>query len=402
MGNVIIDFQVALYSFIFSMSLVSVLFLIRYYNKYSMYIITFIIFSILMGLCYEVHDYNIYAELYAGANYFDINYIGDIETSNWYGFSYDYGFALIGKICNILGLSYEEFRFVSETILIGILFLIIIKIVSSANLFIMILSLYIIFPFWDDIFQMRNFYVEVLFIVAFILYVYSHKYKIIKYTCIMFIATSFHSIAWAYLPFALLKKLGNNFFVKKIYRVLIIFGLMLPLYAMFIGTVLAPISVLVLSNLTGLPDSFTGHYMGYLGESMGFGWLIPYIYSVLSLLCLWGYLPKLEKRAGNNHTLSIQYLKALLTMMCFICIFLPLQPFTSNLMRIPRNTLVLNYIGLALSMPLLKQKEKFLGYCIALLCAFIMGLSDFYVETNDSSFGFYEVLENNFLFDILN
>ena len=74
--------------------------------------------------------------------------------------------------------------------------------------------------------------------------------------------------------------------------------------------------------------------------------------------------------------------------------------FSSNLMRIPRNTLILNYIGLALSMPLLRTNEKIIGYLIAFSCAIIMGLSDFYILTNDSSIGFYQVLQNNFLFDI--
>ena len=140
--------------------------------------------------------------------------------------------------------------------------------------------------------------------------------------------------------------------------------------------------------------------MSYLGETMKLGWCIPYIYVVTSLYLIWKYLPKIEKRANGNYCFVIKYLKTLLSIMCFMCIFLIIQPFSSNLMRIPRNTLILNYIGLALSMPLLKTNEKVIGYLIAFSCAIIMGLSDFYILTNDASFGFYQVLQNNFLFDV--
>ena len=113
------------------------------------------------------------------------------------------------------------------------------------------------------------------------------------------------------------------------------------------------------------------------------------------------YLPKIEKRANGKYCFSIKYLRVLLSLMCFMCIFLIIQPFSSSLTRIPRNTLILNYIGLALSMPLLKTRERIIGYFIAISCAIFMGISDFYIKTNDSSAGFYYVLENNFFIDIL-
>lgn len=400
MGNLIIDFQVILYSIFFSIGIFSILFIVRCYNKYIMYLLTFILFSILMGLCYDVQDYQIYLTMYNGAYYFNFNYIMDRDASNWYGFAFDYGFTILNKISQIFNLTYEEFRFVYQTILVSVLLGTIIKFSKSATLFIVVLSLYIIFPFWDDVFQIRNFFVEISFIVAIYMYTKCKRFRILIYTAIMLIATTVHSIAWVYVFWAILEKIRNKIFIKQIYKLLIIFGILLPVYAMYFGSVLSPLVVYFLSSFAGLPESLTGHYMSYLGATMRFGWLIPYVYIITSLYLIWSFLPKLEKRANGQYCFSIKYLKVLLSVMCFMCIFLIIQPFSSNLMRIPRNTLILNYIGLALSMPLLRTNEKIIGYLIAFSCAIIMGLSDFYILTNDSSIGFYQVLQNNFLFDI--
>lgn len=401
MGNVIIDFQVIAYSIFFSMAISSILFIIRCYNKYIMYLLSMIIFSVLMGLCYDVHDYDIYLNMYNGAYYFNFNYIMDRDASNWYGFAFDYGFAIVNKIGQVFNLTYEEFRFVYQTILISVLLGTIIKFLKSATLFIVVLSLYIIFPFWDDVFQIRNFFAEISFVVAIYMYIKCKRFRTLIYTAIMLIATTFHSIAWVYVFWAILEKIRNKFFIKQIYKLLITFGILLPVYAMYMGSVLSPLVVYFLSQFTGLPESLTGHYMSYLGETMRLGWCIPYIYVVTSLYLIWKYLPKIKERANGNDYFVIKYLKILLSIMCFMCIFLIIQPFSSNLMRIPRNTLILNYIGLALSMPWLKTNEKVIGYLIAFSCAIIMGLSDFYIKTNDSSAGFYYVLENNFFIDIL-
>ena len=200
-----------------------------------MYLLSIIIFAVLMGLCYDVNDYNIYLNMYNGAYYFNFNYIMDRDASNWYGFAFDYGFAIVNKIGQVFNFTYEEFRFVYQTILISVLLGTIIKFLKSATLFIVVLSLYIIFPFWDDIFQIRNFFVEVSFIVAVYMFIRCKRFKTVIYIAIMLIGTTFHSISWVYVFWAILEKIRNRIFIKQIYKLLITFGILLPVYAMYMG-----------------------------------------------------------------------------------------------------------------------------------------------------------------------
>ncbi len=396
-----IDLQVVLYALGISLLVWIVLRILESQGSLYMYIGAWIFLTIAMGLTYDIYDYEIYKGMYEGSVFFRIDYISDVEYAGYYGLSHDYGFTIINLLGQEMGLTYGQFKFLMYGALSAVFILILYYALHSAVKVALVLGLYTFFPFYDDIIQHRNFIVELLFTIAFLVYVKSKSWPRLKYIAIMLLAVTFHSISWAYLLFVLLDKIKAQKYMHLGYKGLVWLGLLLPVYVGALSASISDVAIYLISNITYLPTAFAGHYMGYITDSMHWGWLIPYVFSLIIVYSSHVLLSIVDKKGIDRSLFVYKYLYNLKELSRYICLFLPLQVFTSNMTRIPRDTLLLFYIGFALALPYLGRQKRYLGYILAVLAAFVIGVSDFYTTSNNSSLGFYMIIENNYLWDFL-
>lgn len=132
------------------------------------------------------------------------------------------GYEFISGICYQLGMSYQTFR----TLLIFFFFIImiiaLILLKTNVGLF---LSLYAIFPFFVDAIQMRILGVVSFLVLATAVYKSNLKFKILLTELAIIGAAMFHSIAYIFILFPIIKILKDKFSDTKALSILIVLEL---------------------------------------------------------------------------------------------------------------------------------------------------------------------------------
>jgi hypothetical protein len=186
-------------------------------NKYVYYILLIFLW-ILSSFNIEIADKSNYYYDYLIASY---NY-GFTNT--------EFGFQILCKFANYLGISFQVF--------LGIYFFIGLLLISKTILKFTrnsgyVLGLYFIYPFIIDVAQIRNFMAMSITIYA-IPYLASNKKKdFVKYLILQILAISFHYSAVFYLSFLLIKKFNIKQIIKIVTTITVlgsIFNALLPTY----------------------------------------------------------------------------------------------------------------------------------------------------------------------------
>lgn len=299
---------------------------------------------ILFAFNYNNADYAMYEQLY-------IN--NDFATHNIEIF-----FRIICEIAIKIGLSYRTFIMFYSIIPIALIGTSIKKYTKNPSF---ALSCYFIFPFLIDIVQIRHFMAIAIITYAFQFLLSDNKKDIYKYILLNFVAIGFHISAIAYLFFALAKKLDN----RKI-RIALIFGIFLLI--ILIESNLLPT---ILSNF--IPYDKVEVYFISSRWRPGLKTSIMYMIIQTSIVAIMTIIYKYWKK----HSLKIDQdeewnrrnniVTCVYKINIILMIILPFYLYSTQLIRIVRGMLLLNYIAIGNVLEPKKVKDNYVIYLLTIL-----------------------------------
>ena len=310
--------------------------------------------ALLMGTSYNMADYENYCGFYASSINFDFDFF-DYGGALWFGYSRDSGYTLINYYANYSGFNYIEFKTILSLLCMLALSYWVYRLSNNCICF---LILYLIYPFFMDVIQIRNYIVEIILFYA--LYDLSQNKNTIKYVLFVLIAASFHSLALVYLPFAFFYALSGNFIVVKLKKMLLLLGAMMPIYAPYIEENMELIGLL-LSN-----DSGIQHYERYTTVSMGYGYLYAYLFILIVII----YLRKYKNIFMHNNFFHVVY-----DMYFYLLMLSPLYAVNGNMTRIPRNLMLPLFVIMSMTE---WRKNKDLSFIALVVVIFLFGWFDLY------------------------
>lgn len=376
---------------IYSLFVLLGIFSVIYINKYRDIVLAFIycFLVLIMGLAYGQADYDNYIGLYERSQLFDINNFFDYAYAEQIGYSKDFGYTFLCKIFNSINFSYADFKFTTTVFFLGLLFFYVSKITKFA---VLVITLYMIYPFFMDVIQVRNFIIEVLlFVSIYYLSIYRDTYK---YIIIVLLSATIHASSMLYMPFFIFLKCIENKVLRYVIYIVLIFCISMPLYSQYITSNWAILKILFLNA----SDTMLGKYGHYIDRTYT-GTIYPYLYVLMTIF----FLHPMCSRIKNSNELTEwkkRYVEIIYKLHVYLMFFFPLYPIFSEIAtRMPRNCILL----LAISISIYLEAEKNISIRI---CAFIVGVIFIL------SFGFIDlyyqstvwnvdvILKNNFLLEI--
>lgn len=257
-------------------------------------------------------------------------------------FTKDIGFGILVLIFNKLGLSYYTFKMIISCI--GIILIhktVRVYLTKNVNVF---YFLYVCYPFFMDIVQVRNF-------LAMAIFIYSTRWLTIeknnwKYIFGMVIAISIQKTALAYLPLCFFIDLDKDSWVKRILYIVIlittIIGLNRDLLINFMNFLLNYVAEI----LPGLERKL-------LTITTNYGWILFWGIQVFNYYIVKKskkYMEELDNSEKiENYEVKYRFLTVVNNLNIYTFLFLPLYIITSTFSRIQRNIYILNFIAVLLA-----------------------------------------------------
>ena len=362
----------------------------------------FITMIMVMGLSYVNADIDAYEITY---NQIDFLFSGDLDITSFSSWKYffstvrNFGFLYTNRIFSSLGFTFSEFRFITSGILLGSIFYLIKKLTPNYG---MVILLYCIYPFFFDVIQTKNFYVEVIMLYAIYIYSQRKKFHNLKYSVVTLLATTFHNIAFAYFPLIIIRKLQRFMFMKVLK-----FGIIVT-FPFLISIIKSQGQSLILF-LAGLSGSFE-HYEIYSDQSAGIISLLHWGMMIfISGILFYLYIHAIKKKEYDYVPMLIKnQLEDTLSFWLYLCLFIPLFAISVDTTRIPRNLFLPFYICIANY----NYYGKKWGKLIFVICLIIVSIYSYMVLPKEGvAFGYIpvpdvdiitEILDHNYLFDYFN
>jgi len=329
--------------------------------------------TILFSLNTNNSDYNNYLAIFAAC-------VQDVNSTNA-GPAYRYLCNFSGKI----GLNYNQMLLF---IVFVCLILIITTIKKHTKNWNFVLVLYIIFPFFIDVVQVRNF-------IAMSIIVFSFNYLLslkrggnIKFVICVIIATLFHSVAIIYMVFLLAKILSKKWLI------------FISLLGTIIGLTITSTDIPYRLALMFLPISKVTFFTNTIG--LGFGLLFNAIMQIASVvLVAYSYhiiQVRSKKNVKDKYYIDKQRLVNLVLKINIILLpIISLYYYNATFTRIYRNVFILNYIVFALTYIeyQIKTKKRFTYILIVFLYTMAMCAINIGPYIQDTLIA---ILNNNLLF----
>lgn len=297
------------------------------------FMVTIII--LIMGGASNCPDYMNYESMYYNAVNFSWQYFWDPSVAYSMGYCRDFGYSITNYIGNELGLTYQDYKFVSSLIFLMTLFIYTWRIIK--NKLIIFLCLYIVYPYLMDVIQVRNFMFVVFLFMGIYYLTYAKKNRRLKFIALMMIAATFHTIALLYLPFVFFENCIKKW-TRFILYILILIGLLMPFYADWIKT-----NWMFAWMLLSGTDTSLAHYAQYvMNTNDGLAYLARYFL----LLFIVMFLSHIKDVMKNADSYLGRYTKNIYWLSMYCLIFLPLFPMFGDLgARLLRNLLYFVIVG---------------------------------------------------------
>ncbi len=228
-----------------------------------------------------------------------------------------------------------------------------------------LLFLYIIYPFFYDVVQVRNFLAMSIFIFALPYLLEKSKSGNIKYIISILIAATMQKTALVYLPIIFINKLEKKKFIKAILIIVIFISILIsivkPIFNVFVN--------ILINNISMYLDGISSK----LVISTNYGWIIQWIIQFMNYYFVttsFKYIK--EEYETENMSVSasknIKFTQLIININLYMFIFLPLYILTPTFNRIPRNIYLLNFIVYSFVYNIRNKKNKYnrLVYCIIL------------------------------------
>lgn len=351
----------------------------------------FYIFSlaVMAGLTYNVYDYDVYESQYYASRFFEWDY--SFYDSILYGYSRDVAYLVINKISYIANLDYVEFRFIISCIFIYLFYKGIFNFTSEISV---VFVLYIMHPFYQDVMQVRNFIIEVLFLWCVSIYTSKKRYYRIKTMLLLIVSTMFHSMSILFFPLLLIDKVEKNQYLIRIVKIFAIIGICMPLY---LGVVQNNLSILGDYMLLVTEDSALSHYHGYLGAKINYGPYLVWGYTLFSLYLSYKLLQLIKKKYSYSEV-KIRFSKITYYFMVYATLLLPLSCLNPNIIRFVRNLNILLYIVIAMYLTTVSSRQRIVIFMACILAFFAIGFAEGYYNI-----GLYvlDTFNMNYVFELL-
>ena len=235
----------------------------------------------------------------------------------------DKGYLFINSLASSVGMTFEEFHVILVSIWLFCMIYISKKITNST---LIVLLLYLLWPFFMDVIQLRTTIVDLLVFISLYISSKQDKFSNIKACFIIMLACTIHLLAIAYLPFFLFKKFHRTNFMMAI---VLSISLLLPVYDnFFIGILADKISSFVYLNGSSDISVFTQYNLAP-EHSIKYGrWL--YLNAALFIMYFidntWRKFVN-EDFCEQNQSLKfnkVKYIDTCYSFCKYICCFMPL------------------------------------------------------------------------------
>lgn len=332
-----------------------------------------ILLVILMGGTYICSDYSMYETMFYASKYLDFSSFS-VEESREVGYSRDIGYSLLNYIGYVILDDYMIFKFAASALFLSILLMKVSKITYYVAIPIL---LYLYFPFFMDVVEVRNFIGEVFLFLGIYEYVFSTKHKLCKFYIYIMISASIHSVFAIYTLFPCINALKHNAKKKWLYNFVLIVGLCMPLYESYI---LAQIQVYL--NMYQTLVASPGHFNAYLAQAnTRFGFIVSYI-KVVAIVLLLKYIVGKINNSENIFTLQQKsYSVTIYDFFLYMCMLFPIIGLDATVTRIPRNLFIEVYVVCSYYFLVLKNaKEKLFFLVVVLGIVSIWAFHDVYMN----------------------
>ncbi|TRY16686.1 hypothetical protein FOJ82_14930 [Tessaracoccus rhinocerotis] len=331
-------------------------------------------------------------------------FAGNMTNPDYAGYQYQYelqansfqlgdsyfepGFRNLMLMAVHLGLTYAQF--VTAVAIIGILLIhrTLARMPGAANY---VYPLYLLFPFFLDVIQVRNFLVVALLVYATGLIVTMKGRKaVLVFGALIIVAGSMHALAFLYAPLVLLR--------RRLDKALGKWPLVIGVVGLLIAVLLPSLTNLLIELTSGVGN--LDRLAIYLSTRARIGFLLPVGFDAWAIWNLWiAKKAVVEVNSTPFERISQAQADKWVTftlnaaLLCFIAI--PLYVYSSNFTRIPRNLHILYYGAYFLGHRALSgQRERQLGFFRSVLIYTIArGVAYIWWPIGDSPGG--EVLFNN-------
>ncbi len=299
-------------------------------------------------------------------------------------------FFYLNKIFYSFNLEFSTLRFCIELAsMVGVGYTIY-KLTSN---WMIVYVLYVVFPFYIDLIQTRN-YIMNIFLMLSIIFMYKRTITSrFKSGCSIVAAGMFHSLGLIYFPFLFIDKVYKN----VLFKILMAISLLSPIYIYYIIN-----NSFYILSILGLGDSPFAFYLAYsqgavATEISGDPYRIFIRCWVLTILCAM-VLIYIERSIEGKQCIE-EWKKYFIsnTKNMWLCaiLLLPMIGITPSMERIPRGILLPFYISLGIYFERINRK-----IACALFLIFIIFELWYGGIIRDSSIVFREI-ESNYLMDII-
>lgn len=374
--------------FLFFIGILLFLDLVNVKHRVCLVIIATLILGLIMGGAYDIPDYGMYDSMYT-ASIMNFNYSLDYADANQGGYSRNIGYTILNNVFGNIGFSYQEYKFIMSIVLLFLLLTFVKRITSHIPY---VILLYIIYPFFMDIIQLRVFYTEVILIIA-VYYLSKCKNEVLGnviFLGLIAIAGMFHSMAWLwilFIPFRLLMQSKRFKFVPWLF---IITGVLLPFYANMISNSFLPIMYAMAES------DVTAHYQIYaMGDSVRLGYLYVWGYD----LALIGILYKMKYSIMQQPAVLTQkrFVQNTYLLFLFIACILPASAIATESFRWSRVLMIESYISLVIYSTY--EKSSIRKIVIILILMIVTGAAAYLNFYEGSAEYVLSAFEKNVFFD---
>ena len=316
-----------------------------------------ILLSLVMGLSYDSADYGNYLHRY---------YNGLDATVH--PLLSDPGYLFLNNIFNIIGFTFEEYRYFLTLLLIIFIFGTWYKIYGETYT---LFPLYIIYPMIFDIIQYRNFIIEIIIFCGF--YIYARKDNNLHgfMLCVIF-ACLFHKAAIFFLLIYCIDKMMKSRCGRKALLLFMLIGVLMPLYAESVKDMSMDV-YLGLANIENI-----GHYKDYLMDDFKTRHYTSWAVTIIYLIIIYRIRKDIMKKRIVDKFYA-RYSEMMYDTIILMCILLPIFPLLQDLDRLlriltlPLYTIMIWYV---------KERSilinKIFGWCCVLVFAMMVGYVKLY------------------------
>lgn len=379
--------------YLFFVYLLLIIFISRFIFRDKNGLILFIYIlglAIVMGLNTSNADFDMYERQYYSSVYFENAWFDYVEAIKS-GYSKDSGFAFLNSIFALNGIGYVLFHFIMCGIGLGTIWYVSAKKVKSISF---IFLLYIMYPLFMDIIQVRNFMVEICLLFGIHLLSTNRTYKVAIYIGLLLVAGTFHSMGFVYvlfIPFYYILK-SRRAWVTNIFIGL---GLLVPLLFGKIKSSLFDIAAILMGN------DVTAHYVLYVeSNDMKYGYLAVYGYIVVMLLIL-QYMNNIIQKSTNITFSQKRFSDIVYSLYLFCCCLLPISVVAIDALRWPRNLMIASYILLFIYI-----EHNFVWnlkrIAVVIMLIVVSAIFSYWNLYQRDFINIYMILDNNVFFDLFN